>query len=290
MMRLLLLVAVLVLATGTFLSAVVAVPAAAHEVSPPGSGIASDARSEVVAGDLPPGVTVEVLQNGLALRLRNATAAVVAVPAAGLEVPPGGSVQWHLDAAHPSAGPPGRPWRVVVEVDGIRHEVLGAVRWTPGPAPWPWLAGAAVVAAVAGGAAWRWRRPGWPAVLLGTAVLASAGHTVAALAARTAEGPRWGLLGDYLPQAGCWVLGGLAVVLLARRRAEGTGLGALAAAGLVLVTLVRDGAVLGASTVLVALPADLDRALVTSILGLAAGALIGLLSTSRRSRSHPVAR
>ncbi|MGH4023282.1 MAG: hypothetical protein ACRDRV_01715, partial [Pseudonocardiaceae bacterium] len=129
----------------------------------------------------------------------------------------------------------------------------------------------------------------WPAVALALAVLASAGHTAAALAARTAEGSRWGLLGDYLPVAGCWALGAVAVVLLARGRTEGAGLGALAGAGLALVTLVRDAAVLGASTVLVALPAELDRMLVVSILGLSAGALVGLIGASRAALSRPVA-
>ncbi|MGH3980462.1 MAG: hypothetical protein ACRDRZ_15900, partial [Pseudonocardiaceae bacterium] len=107
-------------------------------------------------------------------------------------------------------------------------------------------------------------------------VAASVAHTAAALAARTAEGPRWALLGDYLPQAGCWALGVLAAVLLARGRRDGLWLAALAAAGLLLLTLARDATVLSASTVLVALPAWVDRALVTLTAGLGAGALAGL--------------
>ncbi|HEY6424333.1 MAG TPA: hypothetical protein VIY28_14010, partial [Pseudonocardiaceae bacterium] len=229
----------------------------------------------------PPEVTFEVLQNGLALRLHNGTSTVVTVPDSGLQVAPDSSVQWHLDAAHPSPGPAVRPWRVVVEVDGRPHQVLGEVRWTPGPSPWPWLAGAALLAVGVAATAWQLRRPGWLVVPLGLAVLASITHTAAALAARTAEGSRWALLGDYLPQAGCWALGALSVVLLARGRIEAGGLGALAAAGLVLVTLVRDGAVLGASTVLVTLPADVDRVLVAGTVGLAAGVLAGLLLTAR---------
>jgi hypothetical protein len=129
--------------------------------------------------------------------------------------------------------------------------------------------------------AWRTRRLGWLAAALGLAVLGSATHTAAALAARTAEGPRWALFGDYLPELGCWALGLLGAGLLARGRRDGLGLGGLAALGLVLVTLVRAGVVLGASTVLVALPADLDRALVAGVVGLAAGVLAGLLLTTR---------
>jgi hypothetical protein len=276
--RVLLLVAVLLL-TG-------AGAASAHDVTGNGAtGVASDARSSVVADDLPPGVTFEVLQNGLALRLRNASSALVVVHEPELRIAPDSSVQWHLDAAHPSPGPPVQPWRVVVEVNGVPHQVLGEVRWTPGPSPWPWLAGAALVAAGLGAAAWRIRRPAWLVVPLSLAELGSVGHTAAALAARTAEGPRWALLGDYLPEFGCWVLGAVAVVLLARGRVEGGGLGSLAAAGLGLVTLVRSGAVLGASTVLVTLPADLDRTLVAGTIGLATGAFVIVAAAMRDPRS-----
>jgi hypothetical protein len=265
-------------------SVLLARPALAHEVDGSGSaGVASDARSSVVSDDLPPGITLDVLQNGLALRLHNDSSSSVTVPEPGLQVPPGGSVQWHLDAAHPSPSPPVlppdlpvQPWRVLVEVDGVPHEVVGEVRWAPGPSPWPWLASAVLFAAALALAAWRVQRPAWLAVPLGLAVLASAAHTAAELAARTAEGPRWALLGDYLPEFGCWALGALAVVLLSRGRHDGVGLAALAALGLVLITLVRDGAVLGACTVLVTLPADLDRTLITGILALAAGVLAGI--------------
>lgn len=278
-MRLLMLLAVLLLAGAT--------PVSAHEVTGDGSaGVASNARSAVVADDLPTGVTFEVLQNGLAVRLRNGSSAVVTTDEPPLRLAPGDAAQWHLDAAHPSAGPPVQPWRVVVKVNGVPHQVLGEVRWTPGPSPWPWLAGAALVASGLAASAWWMRRSGWLVMPLGLAVLASIGHSAAALAARTAEGPRWALLGDYLPEFGCWVLGAVAVVLLARGRTEASGLGALAAAGLVLVTLVRAGPVLGASTVLVALPANLDRALVAGILGLAAGVLTGILALAPKVASH----
>ncbi|HEY2765418.1 MAG TPA: hypothetical protein VGJ13_15620 [Pseudonocardiaceae bacterium] len=273
-------------------SVLLAPAAAAHDVSGHGAaGEAADARSSVVADDLPPGVRFEVLQNGLALRLRNDSSAVVRVREPPLPVAPGHSVQWHVDAAHPSAGPhpPVQPWRVVIEVNGVAHQVLGEVRWTPGPSPWPWLAGAALLAAGLAGTAWRWRGPAWLAMPLGLAVLASIGHTGAALAARTAEGSRWALLGGYLPQAGCWVLGTLAVLQLGRGRTEGAGLGALAAAGLVVITLARDGVVLGAPVVLVSLPAALDRVLVAGIIGLSAGVLAGLLLTRSIERRTPSA-
>lgn len=31
------------------------------------------------------------------------------------------------------------PWRVPVEVDGTDAELVGRLRWVPGPSPWPWL-------------------------------------------------------------------------------------------------------------------------------------------------------
>jgi hypothetical protein len=81
------------------------------------------------------------------------------------------------------------------------------------------------------------------------------------------------------------VLGALAVALLLWGRTDGQGLGALAAVGLVLVTLVRDGAVLGASTVVVALPTDADRLAVTVTVGLAAGVLAALPLVTARQRA-----
>lgn len=277
-----LLALLMVLALPVMLMLATAAPATAHETTDP-TTVASDARSSVVADDLPPGVVFEVLQNGLALRLHNGSPATVTVLDPPLPVPPGESVQWHLSAAHPSPGPAVQPWQVDIEVDGVPHHVLGKVRWTPGPSPWPWLAGAALLAMGLAVAAWRLRRTAWLAVPLGLAVLASIGHTAAALAARTAEGPRWTLLGDYLAPAGCWALGVFAMVLLARSRRDGLSLAALAALGLMLVTIIRDATVLGASTVLVTLPADLDRVLVTATLGLTAGVLAGLTATAREA-------
>jgi hypothetical protein len=98
-MRLLFLVAVLLLAgVGT---------AAAHEVTGDGStGVASDARSSVVADDLLPGVTFEVLQNGLAVRLHNGSSSPVVVHEPGLVIAPDSSVQWHLDAARQASPTP----------------------------------------------------------------------------------------------------------------------------------------------------------------------------------------
>lgn len=101
-MRLLFPVAVLLLASAD--------TAAAHNVSGNGAtGVTSDARSTVVTDDLPPGVTFEMLQNGLTVRLHNGSSALVVVREPRLRITPGHSVQWHLDAAHPSPGPPVQP-------------------------------------------------------------------------------------------------------------------------------------------------------------------------------------
>lgn len=284
-MRLLCLVVLLLLAG--------AGPAAAHDVSEHSApGVASDLRSTVVSAPLPGGVTLDVLANGRALLLHNGSGGPVTVVTSGgsvrMEVPPGGRLQWH-DAAHPDPSSVGRNhpvqrWRLELLAGGQRYEVTGELRWAPGPSPWPWLAGAALLA-VAGAALSRAvavRQ--WLAAALATAVASSVAHTAAALAARTAEGSRWSLLGDYLPQAGCWALGAAAAVLLARNRRDGLWLGALSSAGLLLVTATTAASVLWSSTVLVALPATLDRLLVITALGLAAGFLLAV------PLGHPVQR
>lgn len=271
-----------------------AAPAAAHDVSEHAvPGVASEVRSAVVSARLPDGVALDVLHNGRALLLRNRSGEAVTVVTSGgserMTVPAGGRLRWHEDTAHPdpsAVGPqrPVRHWRVVLLAGGQRYEVTGELRWAPGPSPWPWLAGAALLA-VAGAALSRAvavRQ--WLAAALATAVASSVAHTAAALAARTAEGSRWSLLGDYLPQAGCWALGAAAAVLLARNRRDGLWLGALSSAGLLLVTATTAASVLWSSTVLVALPATLDRLLVITALGLAAGFLLAV------PLGHPVLR
>lgn len=272
-MRLLCLVVLLLLG--------VAAPASAHGGSDHGApGIASDVRSVVVAARLPDGVALRVLQNGQALLLRNGSDAAVTVVtgSARMTVPAGGRAQWHHDTAHPdpsAVGPdrPVRQWRVALLADGQRYEVVGELRWSPGPSPWPWLAGAALLVAGAAALSRAAAPRQWRAAALATAVGASIAHTAAALATRPAG---WALLGDYLPQLACWALGAAAAALLARDRRDGRWLGALAAAGLLLVTASTATPVLWSSTVLVAVPATLDRLLVTVALGLAAGYLLAL--------------
>ncbi|MGI9062475.1 MAG: hypothetical protein ACR2FQ_01440 [Pseudonocardiaceae bacterium] len=259
-MRLLLLVLGLLLAG--------AAPASAHE-GHTAPDVTSDVRSSIVAADLPPGVTLDVLQNGQALRLRNGSGSVVTVD--GRRVAPGATIQWHSDAAHPSGDlgtqQPVRPWVVIVESDGASYGVVGELRWSAGPSPWPWFALTALLVPLA------WWRP-LPALLV--AVGASVTHTAAALAARTAEGSRWALLGGYLPQVACWGLAVLAVAVLLRGRRDGPALGALAAAALVLLTAVDGAAALWSSTLVVAAPDWLTRTMVAVALGSAGGALVAL--------------
>jgi hypothetical protein len=84
------------------------------------------------------------------------------------------------------------PWRVPVQVDGADGEVVGELRWVPGPAPWPWLAASLplVLLALAGlrtspvGRSPGQAPPRWPglarpaALVLGVVVLLNGTHLV----------------------------------------------------------------------------------------------------------------
>ncbi|GAA3436495.1 hypothetical protein [Kutzneria kofuensis] len=210
-------------------------------------------------------------------------------------------VQWHDHYAHwgdatlPSqvlADPESvhliRAWQVDLVSDGKTYHVLGELRWIPGPSPAPWILVTLSLAIATSllGLVRRSQRP----LAAATAVLVAAGavHGIATILGRQAENPWTVLQHEYLPIVLAWLVGTAAVALLATGRSTGRWFAALAAVGLGALALLQDLAVWWSSTSIVALPIDLDRALVSITAGVAVGILITVLRTPNITRSDAV--
>jgi hypothetical protein len=178
-----------------------------------------------------------------------------------------------------------RAWQVGLEYDGKHYEVHGELRWIPGPSALAWVLmtislaiGASLTAFV--------RSERWLAVPTAVMVAASAAHGVALITGRDAEDWRTVLMHEYLPLVTAWLVGAAAVALLATGRRNGRWFAALAAVGIGAVALLQDLPVWWSSTSVVALPIDMDRALVTAAAGIAPGLLIALLARPNVTRSR----
>jgi hypothetical protein len=181
-------------------------------------------------------------------------------PASWRRVDRGQSVTWHDHRAHWEADQPpaqvrrapGSPhlvipeWTVKLRTGGHLVDVVGEVRWVPGPSPLPWLAGAALLAmAVVAAGAW----------MAAQAPLASKLLSLAASAAG-------------------WVVAGLAIRQLLRHRVESGLFQLLLAAGLLTVVGgLGDLGFLLRSQLASTLPDWMVRAAVTARIGLGLGAL-----------------
>ena len=252
----------------------------------------SNYRTRVLAVRPPvPGLSVEVVDAGTRLRLANGGPEDVVVlgdqSEPWLRVPPGGVVSWHdrrarWDADEPPAQVRRAPgsvhvvipeWTVPLRAGGQLVEVVGEVRWVPGPSPLPWLAGAAVLA-MAVAAAGRTRR--WVGALvaaLGLVVALDLVQVAGALAGT--EAPLAGTLPPLAASAAGWVVAVLAIRQLLRGRYESGLFQLLLAAGLLTVVggLGDLGFVLR-SELPSGLPAWVARAAVTAKIGLGLGALV----------------
>ncbi|MFI9380355.1 hypothetical protein [Kutzneria sp. NPDC052558] len=210
------------------------------------------------------------------------------------------AVQWHDHYAHwgdatlPSqvlADPDHehliRAWQVDLVSDGRTYQARGELRWVPGPSPLPWILVAvslAIATALLGLV--RGHRP--PAAATAVLVAASATHGIATILGRQAENLWTVIQHEYLPIALAWLIGAAAVVLLGLNRSTGRWFAALAAVGLGAVALLQDLPVWWSSTSVVALPIDLDRALVSITAGVAAGLLFTVLRAPNITRSDAV--
>ena len=207
-------------------------------------------------------------------------------PASWRRVDRGQSVTWHDHRAHWEADrppaqvrrAPGSPhlvipeWTVKLRTGGHLVEVVGEVRWVPGPSPLPWLAGAALLA-MAVVAAGRTRR--WSDALVAALALVVALDLVQAAGAWTAaQAPLASKLPSLAASAAGWVVAGLAIRQLLRRRVESGLFQLLLAAGLLTVVGgLGDLGFLLRSQLASTLPDWMVRAAVTAKIGLGLGAL-----------------
>jgi hypothetical protein len=210
-------------------------------------------------------------------------------------------VQWHDHYAHwgdstlPAAvaADPGhehliRAWQVDLVSDGRTYQARGELRWVPGPSPLPWILLAlslAIATSLIGFArhGQRWLAAA-TAVLTGTSAL----HGIAMILGLQAESPWTALQQGYLPIVLAWVISLAAVVLLVAGRPSGRWFAALASVGLGAVALLQDLPAWWSSTSVVALPVDVDRALVAVTAGIAVGVLVTVLRTPNITRSDVV--
>jgi hypothetical protein len=202
------------------------------------------------------------------------------------KVEEGPAVAWHDHRAHWEAEEPPTQvrrapgsghlviprWTVKLRTSSRLADVVGEVRWVPGPSPLPWLAGAALLAMAVVAVA-RTRR--WTAALV-----ASMGLVVAldllqlAGAWAGAQVPLAGKLLSLGASAAGWMMAGLAVRQLLRRRFESGLFQLLLAAGLLIVVGgLGDLGFLLRSQLASSLPDTMVRAAVAAKIGLSAGAL-----------------
>jgi len=252
----------------------------------------SNYRTRVLAVRPPvPGLSVEAVDAGTRLRLANGGPEDVVVlgyqAEPWLRVPPGGVVTWHDRRARWEADEPPPQvrrapgsahvvipeWTVTLRTGGQLVDVVGEVRWVPGPSPLPWLAGAAVLT-MAVAAAGRTRR--WVGALVAALGLVVALDLVQVAGAWAGtEAPLAGALPPLAASAAGWVVAVLAIRQLLRGRCESGLFQLLLAAGLLTVVGgLGDLGFLLRSELPSGLPAWVARATVTANIGLGLGALV----------------
>ena len=207
-------------------------------------------------------------------------------PASWHRVDRGQSVTWRDRRAHREADQPpdqvrrapGSPhlvvpeWTVKLRTGGHVVDVIGEVRWVPGPSPLPWLAGAAslAMAVVAAGRARRWS----DALVAALALVVALDLVQATGAWTAAQAPLASKLPSLAASAAGWVVAGLAIRQLLRRRVESGLFQLLLAAGLLTVVGgLGDVGFLLRSQLASTLPDWMVRGAVTAKIGLGLGAL-----------------
>jgi hypothetical protein len=163
-------------------------------------------------------------------------------------------------------------WTVKLRTGGRLVDVVGEVRWVPGPSPLPWLAGAALLAmaVVAAGRTRRWRE----ALVAALALVVGLDLVQVAGAVAAAQAPLASVLPSIAASAAGWVLAALAIRQLLRRRLESGLFQLLLAAGLLTVVGgLGDLGFLLRSQLPTGLPDWMVRFAVAAKIGLGVGAL-----------------
>ena len=208
-------------------------------------------------------------------------------PPEWVRVSSGNTARWHDHRTHwmgvtdppvvrraPGAEHLIQRFHLLLHVGDQTVHVRGDVRWIPGPSPWPWIAGAAVLAigTVLGA---RTRRAA--AVLAAVLVIALVAAVVHAAGAWTVSSASLGKrAGDALPTLGAVALGVVALVQL-RRRGIRAAAPLLVFAGLFLGIAIglADLSALYKSQLPTDLPYALDRLTITLALGGGFGVAVG---------------
>ena len=177
-------------------------------------------------------------------------------------------------------------WKVPIEVRGEKVTVVGDLTWVPGPSGAPWL-GLAALLALATAVLAIPRRASVSLALVVAALVAADMVHIAGKAAASAGGIGAGLgavLSGSFFSVAAWLAGGLAVVRLARRSADGPFAAALAGAVIALFGGLADISDLTRSQVPFAFGELLARLLVSVSLGVGGGLV---LAAVLRLRVHP---
>jgi hypothetical protein len=199
-------------------------------------------------------------------------------------VGPGPTVRWHDHRAHwMSADDPPvvqrdpdrahliQRFRIDLVRAGETIRVRGDVRYVPGPAPWPWIGAAGVLALAVVGGAWTRRAA---AALAGGLAVAVAGTVAHAVPAPPPPLPERGA--NALPTVGAVALAAVALVQLRRRGARGSAPLVVMAGLFVAIAIgLADVSALSHSQLPTTLPDALDRAAVALALGGGFGAALG---------------
>ena len=199
----------------------------------------------------------------------------------------GNEARWHDHRAHwmGTVDPPvvardrSRPhvvmrnWEVPLRVDGGKAVISGDSRWIPPPAPWPWLLGAAALAAIVIALALtrHWARI--VAIALGVLLVSEAVHVVGGWGATTSS--FLAELGAGVYSIAGWAIGVVALIWLLRRDPrDATPIVLIAALFLFIAGGLADVTSLTHSQLPTTLPPALARLTVTLALGLGLGLMV----------------